>query len=1113
VTAGMIVIVLFGSIALWQMPMQLTPEVRIPTISVSVRWPGASPYEIEHEIVQELERQLKDVQGMVRMSSWSYYSGGSVTMEFAVGNNISESLLEVNSRLHQLRDYPEDAWEPTISSANLSDRPVCWYVLSPQVPTREEIEEFVRTHPQLSEACQPLLEAHKWDLLLYRLNTLSQKHPEIGSLLPVSDVSKMRRFVEDSIEAQFDRVPGVADTFLLGGQEEELQVIVDPQQLAARRLTIDDLRRALRARNKNTSGGEIWEEKRTYIVRTLGQFSSLEQVRRTIIAKRNGAAVYVEDVAEVRRGYKRPTDSYRRGGSELIGIGVLAETGANVLDVVARIRKTTAELNEGVLSQRGVRLSEVWSEADYIHSAVRLVNQNILIGGFLTIAVLLCFLRSGRSTLVIALAVPASVIGTFLILRILGRSLNVVSLAGLAFAVGMIVDNSIVVLENIYRHYQSGEHPFAAAVRGTGEVWGAILASTLSTLAVFIPVLFNEEQAGQLFRDIALAISAAVGLSLIIAITVIPTAAARILSSPAQLPAGRQTQSSHSGILNRFAQWFVNRVVGINRRLQSSISLRLAIVVGFVGASVFFSYLLFPHVEYLPRGNKNRIHCRLYPPPGYSVPQMKKISEQLFQRLRKNWEIDPNSPQAQEIEEPLLKDLLVRAEPGNIMAQVQAEDPNRIRELLAILREVGQEFPGMRVSAYQLSLFPGSSRKIDLELTGPDVQTLIPLARQIQDEIQLAIPDVQTAAVPDLSIGNPELHVKPRWERAAELGIDATELGYLVDALVDGAYVADYSFEGEKIDLRIIGRGGVATRTQDLDSLPIATATGIVPLSAVANIELSTGPRAIRHLERRRAITIEVRPPDGVPLGKAIEILETKIIQPLRDTKALGGGQQVRLGGTADRLAETWLAMRFNLLLALAITYLLMAALFESWIYPLVIILSVPLAAVGGVVGLWLMNRFTEQPLDIITMLGFVILIGTSVNNAILIVHQSLNHIREQGVDPNTAILQSVRTRIRPIFMTTGTTVMALFPLVVMPGEGSELYRGLGSVLLGGLVVSTLLTLILVPTFFSLMMDAKSGWGAMFSRKNQPVHRTEQISPQTTHASTEGAPAERTQTR
>jgi HAE1 family hydrophobic/amphiphilic exporter-1 len=1096
VAVGTILIVLFGALALWQMPMQLTPEVRIPTVSVRVRWPGASPYEVEHEIIQELEQQLKDVKGVVRMNSWSRYSTGRVTMEFAIGNDISESLLEINSRLHQVRDYPEDAWEPMISSSNLSDRPICWFVLSPQVPTRDEIEEFIETHPDLSAECQPLLDVHKWDLLLYRLNTLSKEHPELRALLPVSDVSKMRRFVEDTIEARFDRVPGVADAYLLGGEEEELQVIVDPQQLAARRLTIDDLRRSLRTRNKDTSGGEVWEQKRTYIVRTLGQFSNIEEVRNTIVAKQDGTTVHVKDVAEVRRGYKRPTESYRRGGSELIGIGVSGETGANVLDVVAQLRELTTELNEGTLAQRGVRLSEAWSDADYIHSAVGLVNQNIVIGGLLTIAVLLCFLRSVRSTLIIALAVPASVIATFLVLRILGRSLNVVSLAGLAFAVGMIVDNSVVVLENIYRHYQRGERPFAAAVRGTSEVWGAILAATLSTLAVFIPVLFNEEQSGQLFRDIALAISAAIGFSLLIAITVIPTAAARILPSRKRSSADASAQNASSGLSHRIAQSFVESVVGVNRWLQTSTLLRLAVVVVCIAASVFFSNLLFPHVEYLPRGNKNRIHCRLYPPPGYNVPQMKKISEDLFQRLRQYWEVHPDSPEAKELEKPLLKDLLVRAEQGNIMAQVQAEDPKRIRELLPFLKEVGSEFPGMNVSAYQLSLFPGSSRKIDLELSGPEMESLLPMARQIQADIKDAIPEAQTTAVPNLSIGNPELHVLPRWERAAELGVDATELGYLVDALVDGAYAAEYSIEGQKIDLRIIGSGGVTTRTQDLGSLPIATKTGIVPLSALADVEMSTGPPSIQHIERRRAMTIQVRPPDDMPLGEAIEILQAKVIRPLRDNKELGTGQHISLGGTADRLAEAWSAMRFNLLLAFAITYLLMAALFESWIYPLAIILSVPLAAVGGIAGLWLMNLVTEQPLDIITMLGFVILIGTSVNNAILIVHQTLNYVREDDLAPQQAILQSVRTRIRPIFMTTGTTVMGLFPLVVMPGEGSELYRGLGSVLLGGLLVSTLLTLILIPTFLSLMMDAQRTWQNFLNGSNESVFSSESMQPE-----------------
>ena len=1070
VSVGVIAIALFGSIALWQIPIQLTPEVKTPTISVSVRWPGASPYEIEHEIVQELEDQLKDVKGMTRMTSWSSYSHGSVSMEFPVGTDITQSMLELNSRINQLRDFPEDAFEPIISSANLSDRPVCWYVLSPRVPTDVELQNFVHRNPQLAKLCQPLVDAHKWDLRLYRLNALAKEHAEIRKLLPVTDVSRTLRFVEEHVKTHFDRVRGVADTFVLGGQAEEMQVVVDPARLAARRLTIEDLRRALRVRNKDTSGGEIREGKRRYIVRTLGQFSSAEQIRRTIVSRQKDITTYVEDVADVGLGYKLPNSSYRRGGSELIGLGVLSETGANVLDIVDDVRILADELNDGVLAQQGMKLSEVWSDADYIDSAVGLVRQNILIGGVLTVLVLLTFLRSARSTLVIAIAVPTSIVGTFLVLRLLERSLNVVSLAGLAFAVGMIVDNSVVVLENIYRHYQRGASAPEAALRGTREVWGAVLASTLTTLAVFVPVLFTQEEAGQLFRDIALAISAAVGLSLMVAVTLIPMASARLL-------AGKRRDAddpSARNLVDRLAGGFVQRVVRTNQWLLAGVVRRLAVVTAFVAGSLLVSWFLFPDIEYLPDGKKARIQCKLHTPPGYHVGETEGISREVFEKLLPYWEIEPGSPEVNQLDLPPLKDLLVRATPGEVMVQVQTEDPAQINDWLPRLRALGDEIPGMRASAYRLSLFPGSSRKIDIELTGPDVDSVITLAQEIQTRVEQTIPDAQTSTIPGLWNANPELHVTPYWDRVAELGIDAAELGYVVDTLTDGAYVADYSTGGEKIDLRIIGSDSYASRTQGLGDRTIATkGGGLVPLSTLADFEISSGPPAIRHIERRRAIIVEVRPPAGVSLGRAVEIVSRDVIDPMKRNGELSAGLQVRLGGTADRLAESWQAMQFNLLLALAITYLLMAGLFESWVYPLVIILTVPLAAVGGFACLWLTNQFTEQPLDIITMLGFVILIGTAVNNAILIVHQSIHLIAEGSLSSSEAVVESVRNRIRPIFMTTGTTVLGLFPLVVMPGAGSELYRGLGSVVLGGLVVSTMLTLLLVPAFFSLVMDGR----------------------------------------
>lgn len=1067
----MIVIALFGGIALWQIPIQLTPEVKTPTISVSVFWPGGSPYEVEHEIVQNLEEQLKDLKGMTRMTSWSHYSQGSVTMEFPVGTDLTQAMLELNSKINQLREFPEDAYEPVISSANLSDRPVCWYVLSPRVPSDEDLRAFVKRHTHLKETCQPLIDAHKWDLRLYRLNQLARTNEEIRRLLPVADVRKTRRFVEEYVKSRFDRINGVADTFVMGGQLEEMQVVVDPERLAARQLTINDLRNALQVRNKDTSGGEIWDGKRRYVVRTLGQYSSPEQIEDTIVATRGDITTFVRDVADVKLGYKRPGSSYRRGGSELVGLGVISETGANVLEIVDDIRLVSEELNEGLLAQRGLKLSEVWSDADYIDSAVGLVRQNIVIGSVLTIIVLLSFLRSLRSTIVIAIAVPTSIVGTFLALRLLDRSLNVVSLAGMAFAVGMIVDNSVVVLENIYRHAQQGKRPFEAALTGTREVWGAVLASTLTTLAVFVPVLFSDEEAGQLFRDIALAISAAVGLSLIVAVTLIPMASARLLQrGVSDKPVAGASRSPIDSLAGLFVRW----VVGTNRWLLGGVGRRVALIVLCTGGSLAIAWGLFPDVEYLPDGNKARVQCRLYPPPGYNVGETEEISRQVFEKFLPYWEIDPSDPRAADLDLPPLKDLLVRATPSEVMVQVQTADPKKIRDWLPPLKSLGGEVPAMVSSAHQLSLFSGSGRKVDIELTGPDVESVVTLAAEVQKRVAEAIPEVQSSAVPGLVNANPEYHVRPQWDRVAELGVDATQLGYVVDALVDGAYAADFSTGGEKIDLRIVGEESYASRTQDLGSRTVVTRDGrLVPLSSLAEFSIGSGPPSIRHIERRRAITVEVRPPAEVSLGRAVQDIRKKVIAPLRAEGRIPPGSQINLGGTADRLGDSWDAMRFNLLLALMITYLLMAGLFESWLYPLVVILSVPLAAVGGVTCLWLTNQFTEQPLDIVTMLGFVILIGTAVNNAILIVHQSINLMNNEGLSSRDAVVESVRSRIRPIFMTTGTTVLGLFPLVVMPGAGSELYRGLGSVVLGGLVVSTMLTLFLVPGFFSLVLDAR----------------------------------------
>ena len=1158
VSVGVLLLALFGTIALFSMPMQLTPEVQTPMITVTTRWPGASPQEVEREIVIEQEEQLKSTENLVKLSSESSDSAGTITMEFRVGTDMGKAIVDVNARLAQVQEYPEDAKRPVISTSNASDRPIAWFILSAKRPSSEQIEEMAKMYPEFRDELDKINAASNQGLAMLRLRKLAQDHPEVSSLLPPPDldVTKLRRFAEDEIEAAFERVSGVSQSNVIGGLEDELQVVVDPEALAARNLTIDDVRRVLRAQNEDVSAGDFWETKRRWVVRTMGQFRSPAQVEQQLLTVSAGGPVYVRDVAEVRFGFKKPDGLVRRFGESSIAVNALRQTGANVLDVMDGLKAVAEELNRDTLTPRGLVLTQVYDETEYIYSSVNLVQQNIFIGGALTMAVLMLFLHLSvrtliaiplilasavaaayvspwffvvtlaliiivgfwfaRGALVVGLAIPISVIGTFLILQMLGRSLNVISLAGLAFAVGMLVDNAVVVLENIYRRYDTlHERPFVAAVKGTQEVWGAILSSTLTTIAVFLPIVFVQEEAGQLFRDIALAISGAVGLSMLVSMTVIPTAASRLFHSGngdsdrdgkptpngKPLPTGEQ----HQGWLRRFsdrcsqlilapilyfARAFVRIVTSLNDWLQRGIIRRIALVVVMTGMAVWGSYELFPKVEYLPPGNRNLVFGILLPPPGYNLDKLMELGEVVESELRPYWDIDPDDPKAQDKDFPAIGDFFFVARGRSVFVGLRAQDPLKAGRLVPLIFKVGQKLPGTIAVGKQSSLFEQgltAGRTVDIEISGPDLNRLVALGGRIFGQVlQILPPDQGTQArpVPSLDLSSPEVHIRPKLMQAAQMGVSTADLGYSVNALIDGAYASDYYLGGDKIDLTITGQMDFSKDIQTLRALPIATPVGqLIPLEALADIEMSSGPEQVNHRERQRAITIEVSPPPNIPLETAMQLIQEEIISPLRQSGELNGGYRIVLAGTADKLRKTWESIQFNVLLALLITYLLMAALFESWLYPLVVIFSVPLGAVGGVLGLTLLNYWLQfstgdptivQTLDVLTMLGFVILIGTVVNNPILIVDQALILIREEGRTPRDAIVESVRTRIRPIFMTTVTTVLGLLPLVMFPGAGSELYRGLGSVVLGGLLVSTLFTLLLVPTMFTLMMDAKA---------------------------------------
>ena len=527
------------------------------------------------------------------------------------------------------------------------------------------------------------------------------------------------------------------------------------------------------------------------------------------------------------------------------------------------------------------------------------------------------------------------------------------------------------------------------------------------------------------------------------------------------------------GALDGFGSRVRDFISGSVYRISGSTASRVLVVVTLIGTSLIAAWSLLPKTEYLPTGNRNLIFCVLLPPPGYNLDELIEVGHQIEDILRPRWEAEPGSPEAEALG-PLVDRMFYVASGRSAFMGVIGQDDKTVKNLIPIIRNPLFTIPGMIAIVRQSSLFQGGSgRAIDIEITGPDLDRLVGLGGRIFGQVNQVVPGAQARPIPSLDLGNPEVRILPDRIRASEVGLSARDIGVAVNAIMDGALVDGYQYQGEEIDLTLRGVDDWF-RTQDIGQMLIHTPSGrMVPISSVARIEVTTGPEQVNHIDRSRSITIQVTPPETTPLETALDNIQRQIVDPLVQSGEVVPPYAINLAGTADSLKRTRESLQWNFVLALIITYLLMASLFESFLYPFVIMLSVPPAAAGGIVGLAIVNALIGyQPLDILTMLGFVILIGVVVNNAILIVHQTMNNLREnENLDPKEAIRDAVHSRVRPIFMSVITSVFGMLPLVLFPGAGSELYRGLGSVVIGGLIVSTIFTLFLVPTFLSLAMD------------------------------------------
>ncbi|MEM9174018.1 MAG: efflux RND transporter permease subunit [Myxococcota bacterium] len=1094
VAVGVAAALLLGLIAFTRVPVQMAPTVTSTVIAVTTTWENASPEEIESDVVEQQEKRLSEIPGLDSMTSTSRSGVGEIRLQFATGTDIQAALGAVDQKLAEVPGYPDGVDEPAIEDVD------------------PESVDYIA-----------------WIGL--------------ASTDAAFDTTTLYDFMERRLRPRFERIPGVSEVGMLGARESELLIRVDPIALAQRGLSAIDLVDAIELSNDNFSGGRLPDGKRDIRVRAVGRFHDLETIGDLVIRRDAAGPVYLGDVAEVSIGYKEARDWARARGHRMPFFNFQLAQGGNLLETMEGIHAEVDRLNApgGLLESHAAELGldgrlelvQTYDASQYVRSALDLVGENVLIGALLATLTLLLFLRSVRTIGVIAIAIPLSVVAAVVILVALGRSINIVSLAGMAFATGMVVDNAIVVIENIFRHLEMGKAARRAAIEGAAEVASAVVASTATTLIVFLPILLIEEAAGQLFRDIALAIMAAVGVSLVVALIVIPAAAAKILKPQAVAAA---TSEAIETAPSRLDAWkarvaraadlphHVGALVGF---LSATATRRVATIGAFAVLTIVGIATLMPPLDYLPKGNRNVVFSVMVPPPDYNLDQISAVGERLEAQIAPAWQRagdrfgiesvsrgDAAAPlpsviadDGERIAAPLLDHYFLVSRGGQLFqAAIPLEDREAV-DVVPLLHQAaeGGNAPDIFHFTFQLPLFrtggtTGSAIKVDL--TGDDLADVTASAMALNDAMAASFGgDAVTPEPNNFALTTSELRITPNDERLREVDLRRRDVGLAVAMNGDGLILPrQFAHQGELKDLKLITES--ATEGHPLAALRSAVVAvpggSVVDLESLADVERVEATDRIRRVGRQRAVTLQITPPADVPLAAAIDRIEATA-ERLRQQGAIVPGVEVGLAGSAGNLAEIKTALAgdgtfvgfwtSSLVLALLSVYLLLVVLFQSWSRPLVILLTVPLATLGGFVGLagvraWSLSdrMIPVQNLDVLTLLGFVVLAGVVVNNAILIVHQTLNFMRsaqggegtDVGMAPERAVVRAVSSRVRPILMSTLTSVGGMLPLVFLQGSGSELYRGLGAVVVGGLVVSTVFTLLLVPVVLSVTLRGKS---------------------------------------
>jgi multidrug efflux pump subunit AcrB len=990
VISAVLLVLLMGGIGLSGLPIQMIPDIQRPFIQIDTGWRTAAPEEVESEILEPQEDMLRGLPGLEKMESNASRGRATISLMFAVDVDLQRALIEVLNRLNQVSRYPNDVTEPRVFAGQDSfGSAIAWFALS-QAP---------------------------------------------GNSRPMASYSD---FVREVVQAQIERVPGISNSNAYGGRDNEVRITFDPYEASALGIEIPTLAQVT-GNHSDVSGGFSEVGRRQYTLRYAGQYE-LPDFGEMVLDWRGGNPVRLRDIAKIEVVMRDSSGFMLENGKETIAFNAQVEKGVNVLEVMTDLKSVIEELRTGALAREGLIITQSYDESLYIESSISMLRANLLLGIGLAVGILWWFLRRFRATLVVALAIPISLFAGFMIMNATGRTLNMISLAGLAFATGMVLDAAIVVLENIVRLREKGEQPDKAAVSGANQVWSALVASTATTVVIFLPIMFLKDISGQIFADLALVISVAVVASLIISVTVIPTAASRWLKDT-------KLDDPHSN-------WWTAATRTIMRVTDKDKS-RKMLIAGLFMSATLLTWAMIPPADYLPKGKQGWIFAFIMMPPGQSITAgREEFANVVVER------VDPYLADDAELK---VDNFFMGMFGSFAFAGARTEDPNESEEFVDLLNdEILAGFPDTRAFANQMGIFDrmGGTSDIELNIQSRDLDAMLTAARAGLELVAEYLPGAQARPVPGVDFAEPELRLIPDERRIAEAGWGRQQMSTVVRALGDGVYVGDY-FDGDQ-RLDIVLRAPEWSSPEQLASTPLATPLGgIQPLDQLVNLERTAGPNQIRRVDRRRTLTLSITQPDGMSLEESIEILQQKVEPELM--KYLPDDGEISYYGSADELNIALASMARSFTLAIIVLYLLMSGLFRSFLDSLLVIAALPLATVGGVALL----RIMGSPMDLLTMIGFITLLGLVVNNAILLVHQTRAAERE-GLDRRSSVEQAVRRRLRPILMTTLTSICGMLPLLLIPGPGSEVYQGLAAVIVGGMAVSTVFTLILLPSLLRL---------------------------------------------